>query len=173
MDELKRALTTAPALKPIDYNFVGVIYLSVDSSLLGWGAILQQEAEIDNKKRHPARYESGIWTEAERKYDAGKLECRGLLKALTKFRFYLYGIRFFVEIDTRTLVHQLNQPAWDLPGSVVNRWLAWIRIFNFEIKHIAGKKHGGPDGLSRRGSSREDSDEEDNVDELEESCYKP
>jgi len=76
------------------------------------------------KKRHPARYESGIWTEAEKKYDAGKLESQGLLKALKKFRYYLYGVRFLVEIDARTLVYQLNQPAVDLLGSVLNSWLA-------------------------------------------------
>jgi len=51
--------------------------------------------------------------------------------------------------------------ASDLPGSVVNRWLAWIRLFNFEIKHVAGKKHGGPDGLSRRKQSENDSDGDD------------
>jgi len=50
-------------------------------------------------KRHPARFEWGIWTEAEKKYDAGKLACRGLLKALMKLRMYLYGVRSLVEID--------------------------------------------------------------------------
>ena len=58
---------------------------------------------------------------AERQYDGGKLQCRGLLKALKKLRYYLYGVQFLVEIDAKTLVHQLNQPASDLPGSVVNR----------------------------------------------------
>ena len=57
---------------------------------------------------------------AERKYDSGKLECRGLLKALKKLRYYLYGVQFLEEINTKTLVHQLNQSTSDLPGSVVN-----------------------------------------------------
>ena len=83
------------------------------------------------------------------------------MEVLKKFRSYLYGVRLLVEIDARTLVHQLNQPASDLPGSVVNRWLAWIRMFTFNIKHVAGRKHGGPDGLSRRGLAPEDSDDED------------
>jgi len=74
MDELKKALTSAPALNPIDYESEGKIVLSVDSSLAGWGAILQQE-EPKTGQRHPARFESRIWTEAEKKYDAGKLEC--------------------------------------------------------------------------------------------------
>jgi len=167
MDEFKKALTSAPALNPIDYESKGKIVLSVDSSLAGWRAILQQE-EPKTGKRYPACFDSGIWTEAEKKYDAGKLECLGLLKALKKLRMYLYRVRFLVEIDAMTLVHQLNQPPSDLLGSVVNRWLAWISIFTFEIKHIARKRHRSPDGLSRRRRSVEDSNEEEGVEELEE-----
>jgi len=88
MNKLKKALTSAPALNPINYESEGKIVLSVDSSLAGWGAILPQE-EPKTGKRHTAHFESGIWTEAEKKYDAGKLECCGLLKALKKLRMYL------------------------------------------------------------------------------------
>jgi len=40
MDELKKALTIALALNPIDYELEGKMVLSVDSSLSEWGAIL-------------------------------------------------------------------------------------------------------------------------------------
>ena len=43
-----------------------------------------------------------------------------------------------VEIDAKTLVHQLNQSASDLPGSVVNRWLTWIWLFDFELQYVSG-----------------------------------
>ncbi|KAJ5675385.1 protein SEY1 [Penicillium macrosclerotiorum] len=36
--------------------------------------------------RKPARYESGVWSQSEAEYDAGKRECRAVLKALKKFR---------------------------------------------------------------------------------------
>ena len=73
-----------------------------------------------------------------------------------------------MEIDAKTLVHQLNQPASGLSGSVVNRWLAWIRLFDFDLKHIAGTKHGGLDALLRRskGSGLEDKGESDIEDEI-------
>jgi len=58
-NELKKALTSAPALNPIDYESEGKIELSVDSSLAGWGVILQQE-EPKTGKRHLAPFESGI-----------------------------------------------------------------------------------------------------------------
>ena len=68
-----------------------------------------------------------------------------------------------VEIDAKMLVHQLNQPASDLPSSVVNRWLTWIWLFDFELQHILESKHGGPDSLSRhlRGDDDSESDKED------------
>ena len=92
MDNLKEAFTNAPALKPIDYGAEGMVVLSVDSGLIGWGAILQQEETLGSSRRHPSRYENGLWTAAERRYDSGKLECRGLLRALKKLRYYLHGI---------------------------------------------------------------------------------
>ena len=65
-------------------------------------------------------------------------------------------MQLLIEIDARTLVHQLNQPTSDLPGAIVRRWLAYIRIFSFDIKHVAGVKHKGPDALSRRPGTEEE-----------------
>ncbi len=123
MDTLKTALTTAPALVCIVYDDdAGLIILAVDASLDRWGSVLMQEDK--DKKRHPARYESSHWNPAERGYDATKCECRGVLKALKKFRFWLYGIHFLLETDTRVLVTQLNGAASDLPGSLLMKWIA-------------------------------------------------
>lgn len=151
MDSLKQALTSAPAM--VTSEGAGDIILSVDASLKGWGAVLQQL--IDGKKSF-ARYEGGLWNEAESRYDAGKRECRGLLKALKKVRYWLYGVRFTIELDASTLVAQLNRSATDLPGALVTRWLAWIRLFDFDIRHVPGRQYGAPDGLSRRPRSPSD-----------------
>jgi hypothetical protein len=117
---LKDSLTTAPALKTLNTSLDGGrIIVAVDASLGGWGAVLMQEDK--NSFRHPCRYESGIWNDTERRYDAGKRECRGLMRALSKFRVYLYSMRFIVQTDANTLVHQLNLPASDLPGAAITR----------------------------------------------------
>lgn len=165
MDKLKVALTTAPALVKIDYDVdltVFAIILAVDSSLSGWGAVLMQLDE--KKKRHPARYESGLWDSAERNYDATKRECRGVLKAIKKMRFHLYGIHFILETDAQVLVDQLNRSASDIPGALVLRWIAWMRLFDFEVRHVPGKKHTAADGLSRR--PRTESDDIDDTREV-------
>ena len=70
--------------------------------------------------------------------------------ALKKFRFWLYGVHFVVETDAHTLAAQLNRTATDLPGALVTRWLAWIGLFDFEVKHVPGVRNGAADALSRR-----------------------
>ena len=154
MDLLKIALTSPPALKTIDYSeLAGLIILAVDASLKGWGAVLMQ---IFDGKRHPIRYESGVWSEVEQRYDATKRECRGVLKALKKTRHWLYGVHFVLETDANVLVAQLNGACTDLPGALIVRWIAWIRLFDFEVKHVAGRKHTAADGLSRRPHTEEE-----------------
>ena len=121
MNELKRRLTTAPVLISLDFSPSALaIILNVDASTKqGWGATLSQAQQDGTIK--PARFESGIWSDMERKYDAVKLECRGLLKALKKLRFWLYERHFQLETDARTLVWLLNQPPNDLPNAMMTR----------------------------------------------------
>jgi len=48
---------------------------------------------------------------------------------------------------------------------MMTRWLAYIRLFDFHVKHIPSNKNGGADALSRHGPgpdhSHEDEDEAD------------
>ena len=59
-------------------------------------------------------------------------------------------MHFTLEIDTNTLVAQLNRTATNLPGTLVTSWLAWIQLFDFSIKHVPGTKHLATDALSQR-----------------------
>ena len=45
--------------------------------------------------------------------------------------------------------------------------MAWIRLFDFDVKHIPGRLNGGPDALSRRPPG-EGENEAEGEDELEE-----
>jgi len=36
------------------------------------------------------------------------------------------------------------------PNTAMNRWITAILMFDFELVHVSGAKHKGPDGLSRR-----------------------
>jgi hypothetical protein len=57
---------------------------------------------------------------------------------------------FVLEIDAHVLLYQLNRFGTDLPGTLVTRWLAWIRLFDFDVRHIFGIKHTVADGFFRR-----------------------
>ena len=122
MDLLKLSLTTPPALVSLDYTEgAGDIIFAIDTSLEGCGGVLMQ---LDQGKRHPSRYESRIWSNVEKKSDATKWECWGVLKALKKVRYWLYGIRFILKTDASVLVVQLNQLGTDLHGVLITRWIA-------------------------------------------------
>jgi len=148
MMRLKAAPVKAPVLITLDFSEGALeIELAIDASTtIGWDAVLSQYQE--DGKAHPTRYESGILSDQKRKYDALKLECRGLIKALKKLRFWLFGRYFTVVRDSQTLVWLLNQPPNDLPNAMIMRWLAYARLFDFDVKHIKGNKNSVADGLS-------------------------
>ena len=72
-------------------------------------------------------------------------------------------MRFIIEIDVNTLIAQLNCSVADLLEILMIRWLAWIRLFNFNVRHVLDKKHIAADELSRK--LRESSNDIDEVHE--------
>lgn len=96
--------------------------MGADVSKQGWGSCLMQDS-ADGKRRCVVEYTSGSRSEAKNQYelDAGKLECRKLMKALNKVRHYLDGVFFVMKTDARTLVAQLNRSEADVPHALVNR----------------------------------------------------
>ncbi|KAK4701125.1 hypothetical protein P7C70_g5112, partial [Phenoliferia sp. Uapishka_3] len=131
----------------------GKIILAVDSSQTAAGGVIFQEDE--NGKRRPARYESLTFTDTESRYSQPKLELAGVAKVLKKLQMYLWGQHFTLEIDASALVQMLNAP--ELPNAPMNRWLRFIQLFDFDVVHVAGKKHTLADGLSR--ARRDEQDE--------------
>ena len=108
--------------------------------------------QLVKRKQYPSRHKSGIGLAMEKKYNTTKRKCRGVLKALKKFRYWLYGVRFILETDVRVLLAQLNQSGTDLLGALVTQWIAWIQLFDFEVWHVPGRKHSTADGFYWRPS---------------------
>ena len=147
-DQLKHFVTSAPALRPIDYKSDKPIVLSVDTSKIAVGIILSQEDE--EGRRHPARYGSIPMSPVESNYSQAKLELYGLFIALRRFRLYLAGVkRLVVEVDAKYIKGMLNTPDLQ-PIAVLNRWIQGIKLYTFELVHVPADKHRGPDALSRR-----------------------
>ena len=166
MDCLKQHIVSAPALAPIDCLSKRHIILAVDSWFLAVGWILYQ---LDKQgRRKPSRYGSLAWTEREAQYLQLKLELHGVFHALKALWLHLIGLPMFhLEVDMKYIKGMLNDPDIQ-PNNVINRWIASILLFNFELVHVPGRDHVGPDGLSRRWPTVEDEEKpQDNwVDEV-------
>ncbi|KAJ3504975.1 hypothetical protein NMY22_g17741 [Coprinellus aureogranulatus] len=93
--------------------------------------------QVVGNERRPAIYGSCTFNETESRYSQPKAE--------------LYG-----------LVH-----SPDLPNAPMTRWIAFLMLFDFEMKHVSAENHKAADGLSRRPRSQHDSDDEDDENILE------
>lgn len=136
-----------------------MMVLTTDGGPDGWGAVLHQENADGVLK--PIEFESGFFNDTEKRYDQLKREALALCKALRKLKYYVHGRRFKVETDAASLVWLLNQVPSDLPNAVMTRWLTWLRLFDFETKHIKGKTNIIADSLSRKPYDGENDDETD------------
>jgi hypothetical protein len=147
-DILKEKVSSAPALRPIDYTSAQPVTLSVDTSYIAAGFILSQ---LDNEgKRRPARYGSLPMNERESRYSQPKLELYGLYRALCHWRIYLIGIQdLHVEVDAKYIKGMINEPDLQ-PNNAMNRWIQGILLFDFKLIHVPATQFKGPDALSRR-----------------------
>ncbi|KAL5478907.1 hypothetical protein ACEPAI_2194 [Sanghuangporus weigelae] len=145
---LKEAIANSGAIRPIDYESDRPVYLCVNSSKIGYGAVILQEAE--NGLCYPCQFMSGTWNDRERNYSQPKIELFGLFRALYEARIYLIGLNnLFIEVDTKYIKGMINNPDLQ-PNATINRWIAGILLFSFTLIHVPASKHTAPDGLSRR-----------------------
>ena len=138
---------TFSILITINYEFEKKIILTTYVFKKNWKKVFMQ---FRNKIRHSFRYESGVWIEIEAKYDDEKLICRAILKCLKKFRFHFYEIRFVLKIDSKTLIAQFNRSSTNFSKSFMIWWIVWIRLFDFEVRHIKNKKKSAVKKLIQR-----------------------
>src|SRR5882724_8656509 len=147
MEDLKQVIITAPFLWLIDYRSDQCVILAVNSSCIATGFILLQLG-ADNK-RYPSHFGSITWNERESHYSQAKIEIYGLWYTLQAYRLYIISVKNLrVEINVSYIKGMLNNPDIQ-PGAAVNRWIVGIKLFQFELVHVPGRLHTGPDGLSR------------------------
>jgi hypothetical protein len=177
-ERLKFLASTAPPLIKINFELalkiirpemrtsdLGLVTIAVDSSIIGAGWILSQ---ITEKGELPVLFGSVTFKEHEGRYSQPKLELYGLYRALKAQRHMLYGIHFRIKVDARSLIEMVNKPDM-MPSIPGNRWLAFIQLFDYEIVHVPAERHKGPDGLSRRRRTDDDSSDSDAEMEADES----
>ena len=154
IDSLKQAIIDSPALRPLDYETDRPVILAVDSCMNGAGYILLQVGE--NGKRYPSRFGSITFNDRESRYSQAKLELYGLFRALRETQLFTIGVkRLVVEMDAKFIKGMINNPTLH-PNDAINRWIAAILLFDFDLVHVPADKHTGADGLSRRPRAPED-----------------
>ena len=156
MEKLKLLAQNCPAIRAIDYDSDKEVTLAVDASWMAVGFILSQQGH--DGKRYPSRYGSITWNETEQKYSQAKLELYGLFRALKAVKMYIIGVKnFVVEVDAKYIKGMINNPDIQ-PSATINRWIAGILMYTFQLRHVSAKDHAPADGLSRRRRSPEDPD---------------
>ena len=149
LEEIKAAVLTSPAIKALDYDSEAPVILAVDTSNIAIGYVLSQQHPTNPKIRYPNRFGSMVLNTREANYSQSKLELYGLFHVLKAVRLYIIGVKnLIVEVDAKYIQGMLNHPDVQ-PNATINRWIAGILVFNFDLKHVPGSTHG-PDGLSRR-----------------------
>jgi hypothetical protein len=111
--------------------------MDVDSSFRGSGYVLLQLGE--DGKEYLSRFGSTTWNEQESRYSQAKLELYGLFRALKAYRMYLVGIKnLLVRVNTKYIKGMLNNHDIQ-PNTMINRWIAAILLFHFELEHTPAK----------------------------------
>ena len=137
---LVKLLTNAPVLA--HFNDELEVTVQTDASQEGLGAVLLQN---DGEGLRPILYISLSFSDAEKTQHCNELECLALVWALEKFRPYLYGKKFKVEMDRSAVKWLLNKNQMGKFG----RWILALQEYDFEIRHIRGVTNCVADGLSR------------------------
>src|SRR3954464_3608131 len=136
--ELKRRLTSAPVLAPLDTKKNFEIFC--DASRQGLGCILMQD-------RHVVAYDSRQLRPHEENYPTHDLELAAVVHALTTWRHYLLGNHCEIYSDHQSLKYIFTQPNLNLSQ---RRWIELIKDYDLGISYTPGKANVMADALSRK-----------------------
>lgn len=140
-ETLKKLLANAPLLSFPHWDEPFTV--ATDASTRGLGAVIFQR--IDDSP-HLIQCVARALSTGERNYSATKLELAGILFALRKFRYYLFGRRFCLLTDHRALTFLFSQRR---ASRVMEAWFDELIELQFDVVHLPGLQNVLPDHLSR------------------------
>jgi hypothetical protein len=131
-------LTSAPILRIADPNEDFVV--CIDTCKEGLRGVLSHNGFL-------VCYESIKMKDHEKNYATHDSELTTIVHALKKWRHYLMGKRFELRTYHNSLKYLFDQPTLNAKQS---RWLEFLFEYDFDIKHIKGKKNKLADALNRK-----------------------
>ena len=161
VDKLKKILTSYPILCKIDYENQETrpLIVNTDAGPVAGGGYLGQDDK--EGRRRVNRYMSFTFTSSVRNYGQFKRELYAMVKNIKIVRYKIYGCRLIIETDCMPLIGFLNSP--DLIDPVLVRWIAYLKLFNPEFRHIKGKDNVVSDALSRKQMDEPTSSDEEDI----------
>ena len=156
---LVNAIYTAPVLRQPRFDEPFIV--DCDASAYAVGTVLQQEGE--KGKLHPVTFLSQTLDATQRNWDIYDKELYAVVHALETWRPYLVGNTHKTLINT-----DHNNLTYFKAAQKLNRrqarWMQELVEFDFELRHVPGKKHVPADFLSRPfGENQGKDDNEDLV----------
>ncbi|GBG59534.1 hypothetical protein CBR_g49794 [Chara braunii] len=142
---LKKALTRAPVLKIPDPTLPFI--LTTDASQYGIGAVLQQD---DGNGLRPVEFMSKKIKTQKLQDSTYEKELYALVCALKHWKHFLLGRHFKTFSDHSTLQWMKSQGELN---DKLARYIQFIDMFDFELKHKKGCYNKVADALSRRPDS--------------------
>lgn len=141
-DALKRKIAAQPTLiLPRDHlPFV----VQTDASGFAVGATLMQDV---GKGLQPIAFLSKKMLPAETRYPTHEQELLAIHVALKEWRHYLYGKKFTVQTDHKSIIHFKTQQNMS-PRQI--RWSEYLQQFDYTIEYKPGVDNVVADALSRR-----------------------
>ncbi|CAN6455602.1 unnamed protein product [Victoria cruziana] len=136
--DIKKRLTTAPVLVLPKVRESYVVY--TDASREGYGGVLMQNDRV-------IAYTSRQLRQHENNYATHDLELGAIVHALKVWRHYLYGTKFDVFTDHKSLTYLFSQKKLNLRQ---RRWVEFLSDYDFQMRYHPGKANVVADALSRK-----------------------
>ena len=142
-DNLKISLSRDIKLYHINPSLPFIV--QTDASSQAIGAIIGQRTE-PNGPVLPIQCISKKLNDTQMRYSTLEREAFAIVWAIEKFSFYLLGQHFIIETDHQPLTY-INK--YSKSKDKLRRWELILSNYDYEIKHIEGKKNIVSDCLSR------------------------
>ncbi|XP_042016278.1 uncharacterized protein LOC121764299 [Salvia splendens] len=137
---LKLKVTQAPVL--VLPNFDDVFEVHCDASNVGIGGVLSQN-------QRPIAFFSEKLCDARQRYSTYDKEFYAIIRTLDHWQHYLLSKEFVLFSDHEALKYIQGQHKLNFRHA---KWVEFIQLFYFVIKHKAGTQNRVADALSRRHS---------------------
>ena len=144
------------------YNPKLPVKVESDASKVGLGAIISHIYPDGSEK--PIEYASRKLSESECRYSQIDKEALGIIWAVRRFHYYLYGREFELVTDHMPLTHIFNRNKGisEMSSNRLSRYALILMNYNYKIRYRNTRDHANCDMLSRlpRPGIEEKSDED-------------